>query len=129
GILFRNKGQRNGFVVTERQQSRAQPRVFVRIGQFPNLAAVGGKRVWKLVVSVQPRQFFDDVDLALDVETPARDVDQVSIFAARKHRETETSKDAADFKRTECLAENAAHFPQVELYWSKIKLTGDHVDH
>src|ERR1019366_8066034 len=77
----------------------------------------------------QARQFFDDVDLALDIEAPARDVDQVSIFAARKHHETETSKDAADFKGAELFAENAVHFLEVELYRSKVKLAGDHVDH
>src|SRR5450759_88580 len=128
-ILFRNEGQGNGLAVTERQQGRAQSRIFVRIGQLANLADVGGKRVWELVVAVQARQFFDDVDLAFDVEAPAGDVDQVSIFAARKHHETETSKDAADFKGAEFFAENAVHFPQVELYGSKIKLAGDHVNH
>src|SRR5208282_5228321 len=116
-------------VVTERQQGGAQPRVLARIGQLANLAAVRGKSVRELVVAVQARQFFDDVDLALDVEAPARDVDQVSILAAGKHRKTETSKDAADFQRTEFFAENPVYFPEVELYRSKVKLAGDYVDH
>ena len=78
---------------------------------------------------MQARQFFDDVDLALDIETPAGNVDQVPLFAAWQHRETETSEDAADFNRAEFLAENAVHFAQIELHRSQIKLAGDHVDH
>src|SRR5260370_31375271 len=49
GVVFRNEGKRNGFVVTECKQGSAEPRVFARIGQFANLAAVGGKRVRELV--------------------------------------------------------------------------------
>src|SRR5712692_2355931 len=101
----------------------------MRIGRFPNLAAVGRKRVRELVIAVQSRQFFDDVDLALDVEAPAGNVDQVPLFAACQHRETETSEDAADLNRAEFLAENSLHFPQIELHRSQIKLAGDHIDH
>ena len=78
---------------------------------------------------MQACQFFDDVDLALDIKAPARDVDEVSIFAARKHRKTETAENSADFKCAEIFAQNPVDFARVELYRSKIKLTGDHVDH
>src|SRR6202163_5041151 len=78
---------------------------------------------------MQARQFLDDVDLALDIEAPARNVDEVPLFAARQHRETETSEDAADLNRAEYLAENSLHFPQIELRRSQIKLAGDHIDH
>ena len=53
---------------------------------------------------MQPRQFFDDVNLALDIQTPARDVDQIAIFAVRQQREAETRKDAVDFERAEFFA-------------------------
>ena len=78
---------------------------------------------------MQPRQFFDDVDLALDIEPPARNVHQVSIFAARKHREPKTGKDAADFQGVEAFAENAVYFPRVKFHRSQVKLACDHVDH
>jgi hypothetical protein len=78
---------------------------------------------------MQARQFFDDVDLAFDVEAPARDVDEVRIFVARKHRKAETSKDAVDFQCAELLAENPLHLSQVEFHRSQIKLARDHVDH
>src|ERR1700687_1701420 len=78
---------------------------------------------------MQARQFFDDVDLALDIETPAWNVDQVPLFAACQHRETETSEDATDLNRAEFLAENALYFSQIELHRSQVKLAGDHIDH
>src|ERR1700687_5484046 len=78
---------------------------------------------------MQARQLFDDVDLALDVETPAGDMHQVPLFAACQHRETETCEDAADLNRAEFLPENALHFSQIELHRSQIKLGGDHVDY
>src|SRR6202521_3539193 len=78
---------------------------------------------------MQARQLFDDVDLALDVKTPAGDMLQVPRFAACQHRETETCEDAADLNRAEFLPENALHFSQIELHRSQVKLAGDHVDH
>src|SRR6266852_2603473 len=99
------------------------------MGQFPNLAAVGGKSVWELVVAMQARQLFDDVDLAFDVEAPAGNMDQIPLLAPRQHRETETCEDAADLNRAEFLAENSLHFPQIELHRGQVKLAGNHVDH
>src|SRR5258708_31519241 len=78
---------------------------------------------------MQARQFLDDVDLALDIEAPAGNVDEVPLFTACQHRETETSEDAADLNRAEFLAENSLHFPQIELHRSQIKLAADHIDH
>ena len=78
---------------------------------------------------MQACQFFDDIDLALDIKAPARDVDKVSIFAARKHRKTETTENAADFKRAELFAENPVHFARVEFDRSEVKLPSDHVDY
>src|SRR5260370_7361562 len=78
---------------------------------------------------MEGRQFLDDVDLALDIEAPAGNVDEVPLFTACQHRETETSEDAADLNRAEFLAENSLHFPQIELHRSQIKLAGDHIDH
>src|SRR6266852_5787020 len=99
------------------------------MGQFPNLAAVGGKSVWELVVAMQARQLFDDVDLAFDVEAPAGNMDQIPLLAPSQHRETEASEDAADLNRAEFLAENSLHFSQIELHRSQVKFAGDHVDH
>src|SRR5260370_37785250 len=101
----------------------------MRIGQLANLAAVGGKRVRELIVSMQSCQFFDDVDLAFDVEAPAGNMDQIPLLAPRQHRETEASEDAADLNRAEFLAENSLHFSQIELHRSQVKLACDHVDH
>src|SRR6266436_4709326 len=78
---------------------------------------------------MQAREFFDDVDLTLDIETPAGNVDQVPLFAACQHRESEACEDAADLNRAEFLAENSLHFSQIELHRSQIKLAGDHIDH
>src|SRR5260370_4873841 len=78
---------------------------------------------------MEGRQFLDDVDLALDIEAPAGNVDEVPLFAACQHRETETSEDTADLNRAEFLAENSLHLPQIELHRSQIKLAGDHIDH
>src|SRR5271163_650654 len=77
---------------------------------------------------MQPRQFLNDVNLAFYIETPAGNGHKVSVFASRKHRETQAGKNTAYLESAQFFTENAVHFSEIKLHRSEIKTASDHVD-
>src|SRR5579864_8396660 len=71
---MRDECQRYRLVVSQCERVPAQPRINRRMRQLHNRAAVRGQGVREFVVSMQPRNLFDDVDLALHIQPPTRNV-------------------------------------------------------
>src|SRR5258706_7337955 len=78
---------------------------------------------------MQPRDFFDQVNLALDVEPPTRNVYEVSLLIARDQPEAETGQDTVDFTIADLFAEDSFDFTAVRFVGRQIELARDHVNH
>src|ERR1035438_4838735 len=70
GLRPGDEGDRNALVVAEREHGLANLRILRLVGQRDDCPDKRGQRVGKLVVSVDARQFLQQVNLALHVETP-----------------------------------------------------------
>ena len=72
--------------------------------------------------------FFDEVDFAFHVETPAGNLHQVDVLVACHESESKTGQNAADFDVADFFAENPVNLAAIEFYRRLIKLAGDYVD-
>ena len=92
----RDEGDRDGLVVTERQHGLAHLGVLWLVGQRHYRAGKGGQRVGKLVVAVDARQLFQQINFALDVEPPGRDLHAEVAAGCARDAETQAAQDALD---------------------------------
>src|SRR5580765_2135555 len=109
---MRDERQRNRFVVPESKGSLTQVAVNGCVRQLNHGTTVRRKRIRKLVVSVQPSNLLDHVDLALHIQAPAR-----NLYAELRIRlslgnqvESEPLQQTKDQPRIQALTKNAAHF-------------------
>src|SRR5271154_2662308 len=74
GVLVAGEGAGDGFAVAEREEAGADGGFFCgcRVGYDGHR---GGEGVGEAVVAVDACDLFDEVDLALEVETPGRELD------------------------------------------------------
>ena len=130
GILVRNECQRHGFVVAERQQRRSKLVVFLRIRRFHHCPGIGRQCIGELVVAVQARNLFDQIDFAFHVETPARNADrELRVAAALRHQlKTQSLQNAENFVGLELVSENAVHFRKCRATGARSTLAGHRVD-
>src|SRR5271163_4808777 len=106
---MRNKCQRNRFVVSQRQRPRPQSAVHGRVRQLHHRAAVSRQDIIELVVSMQPGDFLDDVNLTLDIQPPARNLypELRLILPFRNQSEPQLLENAENFSRSKTPAKNA----------------------
>ena len=71
GIVGGTEGGGDGLVPAEGEQGAADGGFFFGPGKFDDGAGERGKRIAEAVVAVDAGDFFDEVDFALEVETPA----------------------------------------------------------
>src|SRR4029079_7349447 len=95
-------------------------------GQFHDGAVETGQRVLEIVVAVDARNLFDEIDLALDVEAPGGDDDRPGDFAS--HAEAEALQDAGDARGRELLSEVALDLRGTQAQRGALYLPPDGVD-
>src|SRR5215472_12781745 len=80
---------------------------------------------------MQPRDFLDDVDLALDIEPPGwnRHFELIDTLMLGREFETETGQNPQDFFRVQRLSKDAAHFGEAQQDWGLIPPSHDYVDY
>ena len=128
---MRNKGQGQRLVIAQRPRPLAKGRIRSRARQLHHRAAVGGKRVLKLVIPVQPRDFLDHIDLALHVQSPARNMHTKLrlVLPLGNQREAQTLQQPKDFPRVEPLAQNPPHLAQPQHHRRLIHWPRHHIHH
>src|SRR5579862_3426934 len=98
--------------------------------QLHNGAAVSGQSVSELIVAVQARDFFDDIDLALHITPPAGNVHaelRVSL-AFRDERESQPLEQAENLSSLELAAKDAVNFGNAQQHRRLIHSLRDHID-
>ncbi len=83
GVFGRDEGDRDSFVVAQRQHGLANARVFGLVGQRDHRAGKRRQRIGKIVVAVNARQFFQHVNLAFHIEPPGGNRDTEPIADCR----------------------------------------------
>jgi hypothetical protein len=80
---------------------------------------------------MQPRDFFDHVNLALHIEPPARNVhaEPRFVLALGNQGKAKPLQHAEDEPCVETRTQNAAHFADMQHDWGRIHRLRDHVDH
>src|SRR5271157_3760881 len=127
-LLLRDEGDRDGLVVTERQHGVAHLRVLRLVGQRHYRAGKGRQRVGKLVVAMNARQLFQQVHLALHIETPGRNLDAEVAAGSPREAETEATQNALDFIFVKIDAENTIHLRAMQRDGCTLYSAGDSVD-
>ena len=88
------EGGGDGLVIAGGKQQLAHHGMLRRMWQLQHRAGEAGQRVGEAVVAVDARDLFDEVDLALEIEPPARQRDGIAAFAVAYKRAAERAKDA-----------------------------------
>ena len=82
------------------QQKLANGCLLGRVRKLQHCAGEGGQRIREAVVAVDTRDFFDEIDLALQVKPPTGQRDAIATLARWRKRAAQRVKDAGrDFVR------------------------------
>ena len=118
-VGYRTEGAVDGFVPAEREERSAEGRLLLGEGQCDDGAGERRQRVGEAVVAVDAGYFFDEVDLAFEIETPAGQGDGVSALAGFFQLAAERGKDrlgrlGGDAFGSFGLAEDALDFADLQ---------------
>src|SRR5271157_2055251 len=127
-LLLRDERDRDGLVVPEREHGVAHLRVLWLVRQGHYRAGKGRQRVGKFVVAMDARQLFQQINLALHVETPGWNLDAEVAAGYPREAETEATQDALDFIFVKIDAENTIHLRAMQRDGCTLYLPGDSVD-
>src|SRR5579859_1968108 len=130
GVGVGDEGQGKRFVVAERKRMAAKGGIDGGMGQLNDRPAVSGESVFELVVAVQTRDFFDDVDFAFNVEPPAWDVyaELLVALALWDQGESEALEQAENLAGIETASQDALYFGNAQQDGSLIQRTRDDID-
>src|SRR5579863_1917803 len=127
---MRNERQRDRFVVSQCQSPLAESRVHGGARGVDYRAAVSGQSICEFVVAMQAGNFFDDVDLALHIQSPTRDLHaklRVGL-PLRYHAKAQVLEDAENLSGIQIPAEDALDFGKPQYYRGLVELSRDHID-
>src|SRR5215469_7059527 len=113
---MRDEGQRYCLVVSQCQRALTQTPVDRRVRQLDDSAAVGGQCIRELIVSMQPRDLFNHIDLAFHIQTPARDMyaELRIALALRNQGESQPLQQTEDEPRVQTSAQNPPHLSHMQ---------------
>ena len=113
---MRDEAQRYGFVITESEQGRAYSGLLRGFRSFDDRARKSRQRIRKLVVPVQPGDFFDQIDFAFYIKPPARNTNRKFRLRAGLGNELEAEplENRDDLMGFKLRAENALHLGNAE---------------
>src|SRR5579871_3673100 len=112
---MRNERQRNCLVVPQRKGTITKSCIHGRMRPFDHSSAITRQGIGELVVPVQPRDFFNYINLALNVQPPAGNVNpELNVpLALRNKRESQALQQSKNLPCIESASENAMHFRYV----------------
>src|SRR5215472_16070295 len=95
---MRDEGQGQGLVIAEGERPLPQNLIDFIVGKGNHRAAIGGQSVLEFVVTVETRDFFDQIDLALYVKAPTGEMHAKFglTLSFRNESETETLQETVD---------------------------------
>src|SRR6267378_2289072 len=115
---MRDKCQGHRLVVSQSQSPSPQSRVLSRIRRLGDRSAVSRQRILELVISVQSRNLFNQINFAFHVEPPTRDVHGklFPLLSCWNQGETKPLQDAENLTRTHVSPQDPTHFGDVQRY-------------
>ena len=112
GVFYRNERQRHSFVVSQREQGRTHLAMLLRFWLLDHFAREGWQGVREFVIAVGASDLLDQIDLALDIQSPRgnlyRELGCVRLF--RSDVEPQPLQESHDLITGGLVSQNAAHF-------------------
>src|SRR5271165_4638363 len=127
-FLLRDERDRYGLVVAERQHGLAHLGVLQLVSQRHYRANERGQRVGKFVVAMDARQLFQQINFALHVKTPGRNLYREIAAGCACDTETEATENVLDLYFVKIDTENTIHLRAMQRDGCTLNLAGDSVD-
>ena len=104
-----DESKRDGFIVSQGEQRRAQLGIRGGLGQFHHAAYERGQAIAEVVVAVDAGDFFNEVDFALNVQTPGGQLYRELVGRLLADGETQAAEDAENIFDRDLLPQDARH--------------------